>query len=328
MNENNTMKEIAEQLLNADKILIFPHVSMDGDAFGSSASLCRALRMLGKSAFVLIEEEIPKYLAFLDDGYCSSNQNVIPDPNICVCVDCADIERFILRKEKFLQGKITMCIDHHKTSGGFADYNYIDENAAATAEIIYKLLLEMNVVIDKKIGEAIYAAIVSDTGNFQYSNTLAETHLITVELFKAGIDNNYVNRMLYQNVRIEKLRIAGRIFQTLKIIGGGQAIIGYVTQEMLSEANALMEDTEGLSETFRDITNIEVGIFAKETKQFETKFSMRSKTWVDVTTIAEKYKGGGHSRAAGCTIKAPIREAIKLIEADLEEYFREQSDRK
>jgi phosphoesterase RecJ-like protein len=102
----------------------------------------------------------------------------------------------------------------------------------------------------------------------------------------------------------------------------------YVTSEMLKQAGALMEDTEGTSEILRNISGVEVGIFAKETGQNETKFSMRSKEWADVSEIAMKHNGGGHTHAAGCTIHKPIFEAMKLIEADIEEYFAKNSEEK
>lgn len=325
---NNTIKEICEKLLSVESILIFPHVLVDGDSLGSSIALCRALRQKGKTAYIIFEDEIPEYLEFLDDGSCTFDKDIVSEPDICVSIDCADPERFALRKDKFLAGKTTLCIDHHKTSKYFADMNYIDSSAAATAEIIYDLLCEMGVTIDKLTGEAIYAAILTDTGNFQYSNTRIKSHMITIQLYESGIDHSYVSRMLYQNNRIEKLLISGKMFNTIKSMANGKAVMVYVTDEMLKETGALMEDTEGTSEILRNISGVEVGIFAKETAPNETKFSMRSKEWADVSEIAMKYKGGGHTHAAGCTINQPIFEAIKLIEADVEEYFAKSNEEK
>ena len=319
--KNNTLSEIAGQLLNANDILIFPHVLMDGDALGSGVALCKALRSLGKNAFVLIEDDIPQYLHFLAGDYCTWDNDVIREPDLCVCIDCAEVERFALRKDKFAQGKVTMCIDHHKTTKPFAAYNYIDASAAATGEIIYQLLIEMDVEIDKEMGEALYAAVTTDTGNFQYSNTVAETHLLAAKLFDLGIDHWYVSRMLYQSTRVEKIRLSGKILQTLRLLEGGLVALAYISEDMLKEADALLEDAEGSSEVLRGIIGVEVGIFAKEAEPNVTKFSMRSKEWVDVSVIAMKHGGGGHTRAAGCTIKAPLHEAIKMVEADVQAYF-------
>lgn len=322
MKTNNTLKEIGEKLSQANNVLIFPHIVMDGDALGSAIALCEALRNLGKNSYILIEDGIPRYLQFLDDGHCVSNESCILEPDVCVCVDCADEQRIARRITKFVQGKTTICIDHHKTSENFADYNHIDEKAAATGELIYKLLHSMGVNISKKIGEAIYTAIVSDTGNFQYASTHAQTHEIAVELFHKGIDHDYISRMLYQNMRVEKLYLSGQILQTLKIIGDGQIAMAYVTQKMLAQTGALMEDAEGSSEMLRGIGGIEISVFAKEAGICETKFSMRAKTWADVSAIAVKYGGGGHTKASGCTIRMPICEAMKVMEAELEAYIK------
>jgi phosphoesterase RecJ-like protein len=149
-NTNNTLKEIADKLMHADSALIFPHILMDGDTLGSSIALARALLQKGKTAYIVIEDEIPEYLTFLNDGTCTFDQNIIKEPDICISLDCADPERFPLRKNKFFEGKTTLSIDHHKTSEYFCDLNYIDSSAAATAEIIYDLLREMGASIDKQ----------------------------------------------------------------------------------------------------------------------------------------------------------------------------------
>jgi len=321
MMKNNSLTEIREALVAADSVLIFPHIFMDGDTFGSSVALCLALREKGKTAFVLIEDPIPGYLKFLEDGLCTYDIDIIKEPDLCVAIDSSDPERFVKRREKFFAGKKTLNIDHHKTSKLFADYNYVDPGAAATGEIIYDLLIEMGMAPDKKQYEAIYAAIVTDTGSFQYTNTTMKSHQVTVELLRHGIDSGFVNRMLYQNTRLQKLNVSGRILGTIKTFAGGEAVIAYLTKEMLSEAEALMEDAEGVTEILRSISGVELAIFAKEFKADKTRISMRSKSWADTAELSLKYGGGGHSRAGGCTINEPIFTAIEMIEADVTEYF-------
>ena len=320
--QNTSVKEIASVLMDAKTVLIFPHVLADGDALGSSVALCRALRQKGKQAYILLEDKIPEYLKFLDvDDLCTFDKDIIETPDVCVALDCADPERFALRKDKFFSGKTTICIDHHKTAERFATLNHIDGNAAATAEIIFEILGEMGISIDKLIGEAIYTALLNDTGSFQYSNTRVETHMIAAKLYEAGIDHSYVSRMLFQNNRIEKLYVTEKILSTLKSLVDGKVAIAYVTSRMLKETGAMLEDTEGTSEILRNISGVEVSIFAKETAKNQTKFSMRAKEWADVSKIAMKYKGGGHTKSAGCTIDKPVLEAVKMIEADVLEYF-------
>ena len=185
---NSTLEQIAAKLKEADTILLYPHVLMDGDTLGSSIALCVALRKLGKKAHILIEDVIPAYLLFMEKGYCTSDQNVLDKPDISISVDCSDIERFVMRKEKFLSGKLSICLDHHKTNNFFAEMNYIDAHAAATGEIVFDLLKTMGIEPDIEMAEAIYTAITTDTGNFQYTNTTKTTHLIAAELFEIGIN--------------------------------------------------------------------------------------------------------------------------------------------
>ncbi len=105
-------------------------------------------------------------MAFLDRGYCTSDQNIVEKPDLSICIDCGDADRFIRRKEKFQQSPITICIDHHGTTEFYCDYNYVDSKAAATGELIFKLLRAMDLPLDREMGGAIFAAITTDTGNF------------------------------------------------------------------------------------------------------------------------------------------------------------------
>lgn len=321
-NKNNSLIEISDVLLKAERILLYPHVNMDGDCLGSSVALCAALRKIGKEAYVLIEDEIAAFLLFLDKGYCTSDLQMIAEPDVCICVDCGDPDRFKERKEKFFQGKTKICIDHHLTTTPFADFNYIDPKAAATGEIIYYLLKEMDVTIDQEIGEALYAAIATDTGNFQYSNTTRKTHEIVADLFDCGINHNQVSIHLYQNIRAEKILLQNKTLQTLKIFAQGQAAICCTTQKMLEETGGKMEETEGFIEVLRSISGVEVAIFVKEMGETTSKISMRSKEKVNVTEITKEFHGGGHMRAAGCTLNMNTADAMETMIHAVEKYLK------
>ncbi|MCI9638815.1 MAG: bifunctional oligoribonuclease/PAP phosphatase NrnA [Emergencia sp.] len=311
--KNNTFQELAEVLSSARQILIYPHVNMDGDALGSAAALCKGLRSMGKECHVLIEDGIPANLAFLDQGYCTFDQNVITAPDLSVCVDCGDPSRFERRQAAFEKSSKSMCIDHHETTTFYCDYNYVDKDAAATGELIYRLLQTLGIALDKEMGEAIFAAITTDTGNFQYSNTSKESHLIAAELYDIGIDANKVSVEIYENMRIEKLLIENMALATMSTVAGGRGVIAYVTQDMLSESGALMEETEGVVQRLRSISGVEVAAFLKETKDGRIKLSLRSKSCVDVARIASELGGGGHIRAAGATLTLGLSEAFDLL---------------
>ena len=322
MKANDSMKDIGQQLLAAERVVLFPHIQMDGDALGSAAALCRALRSAGKQAAVLIEDEVPEYISFLDQGYCTKDKDAVPSPDVCVCIDCGEVSRFPKREAAFFQGKKTVCIDHHSTSKPFADYNYIDGSAAATAEIIYQLLACMELPVDKEIGEALFAGICTDTGNFQYSNTTKETHLITAALYDAGIDHAGIAVKLYQNTSLEKLQITTKVLEHLQLFCEGRAALTWVDQAMLKQAGAVIEDTEGSVETLRNIKGVEVAAFLKEKEAGVIKVSMRAKTNGNVAEIAAKFGGGGHVKAAGCTLYTDMKTACRQLTEAIEESLR------
>ena len=239
--------EAADALRRAESVLIFPHISMDGDALGSSVALCAALRISGKTAHVVIEDDIPETIAFLDSGgYCARDLKIVENPDLCVCGDCCEASRFPKRKALFESGRTRMCLDHHESTKPFADYNCVDAAAAATAVIVYKLILALGVIPDKMIGEAIYAGILTDTGRFQYSNTNRETHLIAAALYDCGIDAAGIAIKLYQNVSYEKLLLDSRIMNTMEIFAEGRAVIAYVTRAMFRETGARPEEADGV----------------------------------------------------------------------------------
>ena len=319
MKQNHSIEEIAKQLMAARSVILFPHIQMDGDALGSCAALCKALRCAGKEAVILTEDEVPEYLSFLDQGYCTMDSEAIHQPDVCMCVDCGEVVRFPKREKKFFQGKITICLDHHTTSTPFADYNFIDGSIAATAELVYKVIKAMGIPIDKEIGEAIFTGISTDTGNFQYSNATKESHLITADLYDAGIDHAKVAVQLYQNTRLEKIRITNRILDTLELFGGGKAAIAYVSQEMLRQVGAELSETEGVVETVRNVKGVEIGAFVKEQDGGRIKVSMRAKTTGNVAETAAKFGGGGHVKAAGCTLYTNLQEACESVKEAIEE---------
>ncbi len=327
--KNNSLKEIEDALLAAGRILVLPHVNMDGDTLGSSVALCRALRLSGREAMVLIDEAIPDNLRFLDHGECAADPEAMKEVELCVAVDCSDLHRLGSRKDSFLRAPRKICVDHHETNDSFADLNYIEPFTAATGEIIYRLLSRMSdtcgkELIDREAAEAIYAAIVTDTGNFQYSNTTAQTHLIAADLFGKGIDHSGVSVELYQNMRAERLMLQTKALETMEFFCQGHVNLAYVTQDMLKETGAAMDETEGVVETLRNIRNVEISIFLKEHAPEEIKVSFRAKSFGNVASISAAFGGGGHKKAAGCTIRKPLKEAIELVRKEVETQFQGQ----
>lgn len=323
MKSNASLKKIGELLKAAQSILIFPHVNVDGDALGSAAALCRILRNMKKDAWVLLEGEIPSYIRFMDTEFCTEDANCIMQPDVCICVDCSEESRMPKRAGKYREGKVRLCIDHHVTGEGFGDYYYIDGDEAATAQIIYRLILAMDADIDKTIAESIYIGLSTDTGGFQYSNTTAETHATAAKLFEKGIDHTGIMVRLYQTVPLKTVQLQAEILGRMEVLADGRAAISYVSEEMLQRHSASLDNAEGSVDLLRNIEGVEMAAFLKEDGG-GVRVSMRAKSFSDVYQIAAKFGGGGHAKASGCTLRMPLGEAVEAVKKEIMAYWEKQ----
>lgn len=306
------LPKIGSKILEYDKILIFTHIRGDGDTLGSASALCKALREQGKDAWILVEDKVPDFLEFLVENLYTT-ENPFDGEYVSIAVDCSDIERFPERQKDFFAGEITVNIDHHATNENFADYNYVEADSAATAELIYLLIKAMKIELSKNAAESIYAGINTDTGKYQNPNTTARSHKISAELYELGIDHLKVSIEIFESIKPEKLKLENKIINTIETFSEGKGACAYATQKMLEETGTLPEDTEGIVELMRAIKNVEVAIFLKEIHSDEIKVSMRAKEHINVSAICQEFGGGGHIKAAGCTINADIKEAKEIV---------------
>lgn len=316
--KHSNFEEVAKAIKEAGSIVLFPHVNPDGDAIGSSVALLLAVRKLGKKCTILVDEPVQSNLAFLDKGYLSVKSDE-ENHDLSIAVDCGETFRFEKRHDCFFKGKKTLCIDHHKTSVPFCDYNLIDPARAATAELIFYVIEALGADMDKEIAEAIYTGILTDTGSFRYSNTTGDSHRIVSRLYEYNIDSNRICVEIYENISESKMALSAISLGKMEIFAGGKGAISYVDRAMLKETGALMSDSEGITEDMRKISGVEISALLKEYDNNEIKVSMRAKSIGDVSTIGAKYGGGGHVKAAGCTLHMPMEKALKIMKKEIEE---------
>jgi phosphoesterase RecJ-like protein len=307
---------IYEQIINvinkSSKIAVTSHVVPDGDNVGSSLALCHALKKLSKHVTYLIDDNIPEVYKFLKGAREVERLSSFADLDydLVIAMDCGDLER--LGKVKQLAEKTRLInIDHHISNTKFGEINLVEENASATAEIAYKLIKSMGIFIDKDIAECIYTGIVTDTGMFQYSNTSQETHSIAAELIIAGVAPADIFNKIYQNSPKEKVLLMKEALQSLEFHFNDKVSCIAISKEQIDNIAKEDLDTEGIVNMARDIANIEVAVFLKEKEANVVKASLRSKSYVDVCAIAKGFGGGGHIRAAGCTISGSL-EQVKM----------------
>lgn len=316
----NTLSEIAKILLQKDNFIIIPHRNPDGDCLGSSVGLVNALRDMGKTAYISLPNKQSDRLSFLwDDSFatpCGFKYDV------CVAVDVAsDYMMSGLKEEIFDKAPLTVCVDHHGTNSGFAQYNYVDEDAAACGEIIYSLLLAMGVEFTKDIANAIYSAIVSDTGSFRYSNTTKNTFEIASKLMDFGVENSKIMKILFETKTMEQMKIMSDIISNMEFFYDGKVCITYCDNDMLKKYNLCFDDVDEYVGLSRTIQGVEAGAFLKCISNTETKASLRSNEYADVSQIAKQLGGGGHIRAAGVTINGDMQTAKQLLLDKFKELF-------
>ena len=311
--ENNSFSEITEQIKANQSFAIYPHTNMDGDAIGSSAALCLALRQLGKKAWIIIDEDVPDNLSFLAEGLVSSDEELARSADMAFCIDSGAIDRIGKRGVLFEAAKTSACIDHHSTSENFCDYAYIDSKSAATGQLVFLLLKELCIKPEQRIANSIFAAITTDTGNFQYSNTQKITHEIVAELYDWGVSANDVSIEIYESDRLERLKIEALAISKMRRELDGKLLITYVDQDMLKQTGAFMYETDRIVNLMRAIKGTEVSVLVKEYEKSVIKVSMRSKQYFDVARLCAKLGGGGHVRAAGATLNCSLEKAIETV---------------
>ena len=339
------LRTIASKLIGAKNILLYPHLGTDGDAVGSCVAIAKALRKMDKNVFALYKDEIPHNLDFMiidEKGmpYFTDDPDVIADCDLDVsmAVDCGGWDRFRPYEDKFKAAKTTLCLDHHGTSitteedgtsHGIADYSVIDPDAAATGILVFDLLKELNsmtslkLVPDKEIGEALFAAITTDTGNFQYSNTNRKCFEVMAEISDWDVDTNKVSVEIYENIRLEEVKIRNLALDHMTLVSEGRGAISYVTKEDLTNIGVKEGETDSVVNVMRSIGGVEVVAFLKEKDHKVIRVSFRSKSDADVAAIAKAHNGGGHRKAAGCTLYMSIQEAVELISREVEDALKE-----
>jgi phosphoesterase RecJ-like protein len=324
-------QKAVELIGKSNKVLITTHTRPDGDGCGCIAALSETLTTLGKNVKILLLSELPAWYEFLfkQKPEIFSKKTKI-DPDLIVIVD-TDTYNQLPELDKYLKqsDKPILVIDHHVTSphsflrsksGG--DVRLIDNSAAATALIVFDLLKYAGWPITKKIAEALFVAVSTDTGWFQFDNTDSRTLKVCAELIDAAVIPSKMYRQLYQNFSPQQFRLMVAMLNTLELHLGGRFAIQHLTQQDFKKAGAKYSDTENLIDQCRRISTVEAAALFVEQPDGQVKVSLRSRGAIDVSKIAAKFGGGGHKMAAGAHLPGPIDNAKKLILAEMTNQFK------
>lgn len=304
------ISEMSKAVMSLKKVYIIPHVNPDGDALGSSFGLCRFLRENGRAADVVLEKEIPQAYAFLNGDYILT-ENASEKRDVIV-LDCGDLSRTGKSEALFNAAEHTLVIDHHETNEGYGEKCTVMGEMSSTCEMIFNLIKAAKLKISRDVAFALYTGITSDTGGMRYSCTSPATLRAAAELLETGLDIAYINRMVFENNSLKKIRLKGMVYDSLRILADGKAAIVRMTKEMLEKAGANEDDSEGFVNIPRSVEGVEIGIFLKE-REDEIRVSLRSNSYADVSKIAKALGGGGHFHAGGCSYKGSLDETEEKV---------------
>ena len=298
------LKDIKKFIIEANKIGITFHTSPDGDAIGSALGLLNGLRELGKEVYIISKDTLPDNLSFLPFAEEINGETIEPKEgtDLVIVLDCGNVERISANLSGF-KGMI-INIDHHISNDKYGFINYVDVEAAATAEVVYSLLKEIGFEFSvkedilKRIGTCLYTSLITDTGSFRHSNVTKRTHEIAGALIGVGVNNSEIYNKLFDNRSINKLNLIGYAFQNAKLYFDGKVVAVALDNDTLKKFDGEKEDTSDIIGNLLSIKTVEVAVLLKEVSE-GVKASLRSKYDFDVRKIAEQFGGGGHTKASG-----------------------------
>ena len=307
------LTEVLKHIEQRDRFLLTSHARPDGDAVGSALACGQILRALGKEADVVLHDGVPRIyqpLPFADRVQRADRVN--GDYDAAIILECDSVQRTRLEG---LENRFLISIDHHVSGRPFADVNWIDPTAVATAEMVYRLAREAGAKISPEIATCLYTAVVADTGSFMFAGTNEHTFALARELVMAGADPAKCARNIYFGHSTAKMRLLGAALSNLQREGALAWIS--VSMEQMDRCGAREEDCEGLVNYALSIHDVEVAAFFRELPGDRYRVSLRSKGALNVASVAEKFGGGGHACASGCSLDGPLPVAVARITAQL-----------
>jgi len=318
-----SLPKVVDAIRRHKKFLISGHIDPEGDAIGSQLAMASLLKRLGKEPIIVDQDPPPISCDFMPGInsivlFKDLNKKVVKGLDCALVVDCPTLERTGKVAELITTDMEIINIDHHVSNDYFGDVNWVDENGAATGEMINEIFNRFGLKLTKDETINIYSAILIDTGSFRYSNTTGKTHLVAAELIKNGLDTNFIYESLFEMKTYDVTHLLGQSLSTLKRTADGKIVWMWITREMLKKTGAKLKDAENFIGFPRSVRGTKVALLFKETEERGLiKVSLRGKNGVDVNKIAGKFGGGGHVAAAGFSIRAPHKEAERKVIAEV-----------
>jgi phosphoesterase RecJ-like protein len=313
------LEAVVEALRSHDRFLVTTHENPDGDALGSLLAVTLALRQLGKDVYMYLagHAPLPAEYTFMP---LEELERTVPDDveeRVLLAVDCANEGRLGPDPEILHLSTFTIDIDHHHDNTRFGNANLIVPDASSTAEVLRDVFSELGVRLTPEIAEALYIAVVTDTGRFQYANTTPKTLRLAAELVEAGANVHRVFQGVYENVQFAKLKLLARALERAQVYEGGALVVSFLLRGDFAEVGAAEPYSEGIIDYLRAVEGAIVSVLIREPPRSDgptRRVSLRSSTdEVDVSAIARQFSGGGHRQAAGFSSEQSIEEITEVI---------------
>ncbi len=321
---NNNLSEndlsIFRRLLSEDDICVYMHRSPDGDTLGSALALQKVLKNSGKNVCIACSDSVPERLLFVSEG----KKDFVPEfePKIKVSIDVAS-EELLGKKYSSEAHTFDYCIDHHFTNTHYAKNTIVLSTASSAGEVLFNLLEQTNTPIDADIAKFLYTAISFDTGCFKFSNVGTGTHLAAAKLVSFGLDTADINRRLFDVAPMKQLLLEKTVIDNIQSYLDGKVSLCCITQSMLKGLGLEDGETDGMTNVVRRLEGSVVSVTMRQLSDGSIRVSLRSECDFNVADVAAYFGGGGHIRAAGCSLMCEPAEAIDKIIAVIAEKWKE-----
>jgi phosphoesterase RecJ-like protein len=318
----NDLTDVAAALRDHDRFLLVTHENPDGDALGSILGLKLGLDALGKDTAMYVggDTDPPGEYAFLPLERLLRELPEDAGSRVLVALDCANAQRMGEAATLLDRVPLSLDVDHHHDNSEFGKINLIVAGASSTGEIVRDILRELDVDLTPEIAEALYVALVTDTGRFQYANTTPKALRLAAELVEAGVDAHRVFQGIYESVEFAKLKLLARALERAEIHEGGRLVISHLLRSDFTELGVGEEYAEGIIDYLRAVDGTDMAAVIREPPEppdAKLRVSLRaSADELDVSAIARKQGGGGHRQAAGFSSGDTIEEIAKFIQTE------------
>jgi phosphoesterase RecJ-like protein len=309
---------VADAIRDNDRFTITTHENPDGDALGSLLAAKLALDQLGKDNIMVLhgDSPLPGEYAFMPLGELRRRWPDDVAERVLLALDCANESR-IADPEVLGRVPLSINVDHHHDNTRFGQINLVVPNASSTGEVLRDLFRELDVELTPDIAEALYIALVTDTGRFQYTNTTPKAFLLASELLKAGADTHRVFQGVYESVDFAKLKLLARALERAQVYEGGRIVVSFLLRTDFTEVGAAEPYSEGIIDYLRAVEGADMAVLIREPPRSNgptRRVSLRASVdELDVSAIARKSGGGGHRQAAGFSSEASIEEITEFV---------------